>query len=245
MNLKFRSRAGFGLLNTLLLVGGAALLAWGGLYVGKYSGRFDPQEFSELPYGPPAKLVAVAADPNAAVITAGLAVYNRPTCAACHQADGLGNLSLSIPPLAGSDWVLADGPNRLIRVVLHGLKGPIKLNGQDFNTSGVGAMNPWGQSPDNPAGLTAKEIAEVLSYIRNAWGNKASIITEDQVKAVIDAEKGRDASEAWTAEELDKIPVSGGGAPSPVALTVDQLKEALKKLPASDLKSLLDAVQAN
>ncbi len=237
-------RSGFGLLNTLLLIGSTALMVWGGLYVGKYSGRFDPNEFNELPYGRPAKLVAVADDPNAAVIKAGMAVYNRPTCAACHQPDGLGNLSLSIPPLAGADWVLAEGPNRIIRVVLHGLKGPIKLNGQDFNTGGVGAMNPWAKTPDNPAGLTAKEIADVLSYVRNAWGNKASIVTEEQVKAVIEEEKARDASEAWTGEELAKIPVAGGGGPVPSALTPDQLRDALKKLPADQLKTLLDAVQA-
>lgn len=238
------SRSGFGLLNNVLLTGAAALLVWGGLYVGKYSGRFDANEFNELPYGRPVKVEAGAADPNAAVLKAGLAVYNKPTCVACHQADGMGNPSLFIPSLVASDWVLAEGPNRLIRVVLHGLKGPIKLNGQDFNTGGVGAMNPWALTPDNPAGLNAKEIADVLSYIRNAWGNKASIVTEEQVKAVIEAEKSRDASESWTYEEIMKIPVAGGGAPAPTALTPDQLKEALKQLPADQLKALLDAVQA-
>ena len=172
----------------------------------------------------------------------GAEVYG--TCAACHMANGAGMAGV-FPPLAGSDWVAAEGPNRLIRVVLHGLKGPIKLNGQDFNTGGVGAMNPWLKTADNPAGLTPAEIADVLTYVRNAWGNKGSAVTEDQVKAVIEAEKGRDASEAWTYDEIMKIPVSGGGAPAPTALTPDQLKEALKKLSAEEFKALLDGVKAN
>lgn len=238
------SRSGFGLLNSFLLTGSAALLVWGGLYVGKYSGRFDGNEFNELPYGRPAKVVAAAADPLAEQKKAGLIAYSK-SCNACHQADGMGNPALSIPHLAGSDWVLAEGPNRLIRVVLHGLKGPIKLNGQDFNMGGVGAMNPWLKTADNPAGLTPGEIADVLTYVRNAWGNKGSAVTEDQVKSVMEAEKARDGSESWTYDELMKIPVSGGGGPAPTALTPDQLKEALKKLSADDLKALLDGVKAN
>lgn len=240
------SRSGFGLLNSLLLTGSVGLLLWGGIYVGKYSGRFDGNEFSELPYGRPAKVVGggAAADPLDAQKKAGLIAYGK-SCVNCHQADGMGNPALSIPHLAGSDWVLAEGSNRLIRVVVHGLKGPIKLNGQDFNTSGVGAMNPWLKTADNPAGLTPAEIADVLTYVRNAWGNKASPVTEEQVKAVIEAEKNRDASESWTYEELMKIPESGGGsAPAPTALTPDQLKEALKKLSADELKALLDGLQA-
>lgn len=232
---------GFGLLNSLLLVGSAALFIWGGLYVGKYSGRFDGNEFNELPYARPAKVAAVSADPNAAILRAGLVAYNA-TCINCHLADGQGNPGLQIPPLAGSDWVLADGPNRLIRVVAHGLKGPIKLNGQPFNTAGVGAMNPWLKTADNPVGLTPKEIAAVLSYVRNSWGNKASIVSEEQVAAVLEAEKGRDASESWTQEELEKISVSGGAAVGG-ELKPEQLKEALKKLPADQLKALLQEVQ--
>lgn len=235
---------GFGLLNGLLLVGSAALLVWGGVYVGKYGGRFDGAEFNELPYGRPAKVVATAADPNDKVLKAGLVAYNA-TCINCHQADGMGNPSLHIPPLVGTDWVLADGPNRLIRVVAHGLKGPIKLNGQPFNAAGLGAMNPWLKTADNPVGLTPGEIAAVLSYVRNSWGNKASMVTEEQVQAVLEAEKGRDASESWTQEELDLIPVSGGAPATGGELTPDQLKEALKKLPAEQLKSLLQEVQPN
>jgi mono/diheme cytochrome c family protein len=232
---------GFGLLNTFLLTGSAALLVWGGLYVGNYSGRFDGNEFNELPYGRPVKVVGggESADPLAAAKKAGLIAYGK-TCVACHQADGNGNAALNIPPLAGSDWVLADGPNRIIRIVMHGMQGPVKVGTQVYQGN---AMNPWLKTADNPAGLSEQEIADVLTYIRNSWGNKASAVTVEQVKAVAAEVQGR--TDAWTAEELEKIPASGGGAaPTPTALTPEQLKEALKKLSADELKALLDGVQA-
>lgn len=235
-------RSGFGLLNSLLLTGSVGLLLWGGIYVGKYSGRFDGNEFNELPYGRPAKVVGggAAADPLDAQKKAGLIAYGK-SCVACHQADGNGNPSLNIPPLAGSDWVLADGPNRIIRIVAHGMQGPVKVSGQVYQGN---AMNPWLKTADNPAGLTEQEIADVLTYVRNSWGNKASGVTVEQVKAVLGETAGR--TDAWTAEELDKIPVAGGGsAPAPTALTPDQLKEALKKLSADELKAVLDALKAN
>jgi len=243
---KVHSR-GFGLLNSLLLVGSAALLVWGGVYVGKYGGRFDGGEFSELPHGRPAKVVAVAADPLAAQKKAGLAAYNV-SCLGCHQEDGNGNPALNIPPLAGADWVLADGPNRLIRIVAHGLKGPVTVNGTVWNGPSVptpNTMNPWLKTADNPSGLSEQAIADVLTYVRNSWGNKAGAVTLEQVKSVLDAEKGRDPTEQWTAAELEAVPVSGGAPATGGELTPDQLKEALKKLPAEQLKSLLQEVQPN
>lgn len=236
------SRSGFGLLNSVLLTGSVGLLLWGGLYVGKYSGRFDCNEFSELPYGRPAKVVGggAAADPLDAQKKAGLIAYGK-SCVACHQADGNGNPSLNIPPLAGSDWVLADGPNRMIRIVAHGMQGPVKVSGQVYQGN---AMNPWLKTADNPAGLTEQEIADVLTYVRNSWGNKAGGVTAEQVKAVLGDTAGR--TDAWTAEELDKIPASGDGtAPTPTALTPDQLKEALRKLSSDELKAILDTLKAN
>ena len=231
-----RGERGFGLLETTLLLGCAALLVWGGLYVGNYSGRFDGDEFSELPHGRPAKLMAVSADPNAAVLKAGLAAYNK-SCAACHQADGNGNPALNIPPLAGSDWVMAESPVRMIRIVLHGLGGPVKV--KDTIWTG-GAMNPWLQTPDNTAGLTPAEIAAVLSYVRNTWGNKGSLVTTEQVAAVLKETEKR--TDPWTAEELLKVPLTGGAAAS-AALTPEQLKEVLKALPADALEALLKEVK--
>ena len=115
-------------------------------------------------------------------------------CAACHQAAGTGNPANGCPPVAGADWVLAEGPNRLIRLILHGAGGPIEVNGQTWN----GVMPPWKDV------LSDDQIAAVLTYIRADWGNKAAAVTPEQVAAIRAAEAGRTA--AWTAAELLKLP---------------------------------------
>lgn len=230
-----RQPRGFGLLNTFLLTGGAALLVWGGLYVGKYGGRFDGDEYSEIPHGRPPKVVASTPDPNAKIFQLGARVYNN--CAACHQADGNGDASKNIPPLTGSDWLQGDSPSRIIRIVLHGLNGPVKVKDTVWNGN---QMNPWRKTPDNPSGLTTEEIAAVLSYVRNTWGNKAAMVTADQVAAITKETDKR--TDPWTAEELLKIPLTGG-APVAAALTPEQLKAALKALPADALDALLKEVK--
>lgn len=115
-------------------------------------------------------------------------------CSACHQPNGAGNPANGCPPLAGADWVLAEGPNRLVRLVLHGAAGPIKVNGQDWN----GVMPPWKDV------LSDDQIAAVLTYIRAEWGNTAAPVTPEQVRAVRDAESARSAP--WSAAELLKTP---------------------------------------
>lgn len=119
-------------------------------------------------------------------------------CAVCHQPTGLG-LPNMFPPLAGSDWVTAPGPERLIRIVLHGFQGPIKVNGTPFTTPAP-MMPPQGALPDH-------QIAAVLTYARNAFGNKAGAVTVEQVKAVRAAEKERAAM--WDESSLLQIPLSG------------------------------------
>lgn len=85
-------------------------------------------------------------------------------CAACHQPDGNGKEGVA-PPLVGSEWVLAPGGERLARIVLNGLSGPITVKGRQWNL----AMPPWRQNLDDDA------IAVVLNYIRSDLGtNKAS-----------------------------------------------------------------------
>ena len=97
------------------------------------------------------------------------------TCALCHNSDGLGKPAQA-PPLAGSDWVNAPGVNRLIAIPLLGFgPGPIVVSGQRYDfPAGMTAFN----------GLSDDGIAAVLSYIRQAWGNKASPVTVEQVHAV-------------------------------------------------------------
>ena len=100
----------------------------------------------------------------------GKTVYSA-NCAGCHNANGQG-LPSTFPPLAKNPFVTGD-PKKVIHAVLTGMSGPIKVNGKPYN----GSMPPW-KGP-----LSNKQIAEVVSYIRSAWGNKASAVTEKQVSS--------------------------------------------------------------
>lgn len=126
----------------------------------------------------------------------GQTVYMQ-VCFACHQPTGLG-LPGMFPPLAGSDWVAAKKPDRMIRMVLHGLTGLVTINGKPFAT-------PAPLMPPQGAALSDTQIADVLTYVRDAYGNKASAVTPEQVAAIREAEKTRTAM--WTEAELQKIPV--------------------------------------
>jgi mono/diheme cytochrome c family protein len=84
--------------------------------------------------------------------------------------------------------------------VLHGVTGPIKINGQPFNT-------PAPMMPGQAAALSDGQIADVLTYVRAEYGAGASEVTPDQVKAIREAEKARPAGVMWTEAELEKIPV--------------------------------------
>jgi hypothetical protein len=108
---------------------------------------------------------------------------------------GLPNM---FPPLVGSDWPKAKKPDRLIRMILHGVMGPIKVNGQPFNT-------PAPMMPGQAAMLSDQQIADVLTFVRAEFGGGASEVTPDQVKAIREAEKAR--ATMWTEAELEKIPV--------------------------------------
>lgn len=97
----------------------------------------------------------------------GAQLYGR-YCASCHQANGKGD-GTRFPPLAGSEWVTGD-KKRLIQVVIHGLSGPIEVNGVGYNEA----------MPSN-AYLNDRQLASILSYIRQSWGNKAGFITTNEI----------------------------------------------------------------
>jgi len=96
-------------------------------------------------------------------------------CATCHQVNGKGLTSSGFPPLSNSKWVTGN-EERLIKIVLKGLMGPMEVNGVKYE----------GQVPMTPFGglMNDQEIAAVLTYVRNSFGNKASVITPAQVKSV-------------------------------------------------------------
>jgi nitrite reductase (NO-forming) len=103
-------------------------------------------------------------------IEKGKRVYLQ-NCAMCHQADGKG-LPNVFPPLAPSDYLMAD-KTRSVGVVLRGLSGPVTVNGQRYD----GIMPPQ-------VTLNDEQIAHVLTFIRNSWGNKGEAVTIEEVKAV-------------------------------------------------------------
>ncbi|GAB3363419.1 hypothetical protein GCM10027431_02590 [Lysobacter rhizosphaerae] len=109
------------------------------------------------------------------------------TCASCHQSAGQGRFPV-FPPLAGSPWVKGE-PDRLAALTLHGLSGPVDVNGVDY----AGLMPGFTH-------LNDREIAEVLNYVRTSWGNNAASLTEADVAAV--RTRTGDRRIPWTAAEL-------------------------------------------
>jgi mono/diheme cytochrome c family protein len=110
-----------------------------------------------------------AADQSSS-IARGKIVYEQH-CLACHQADGSGVPNLN-PPLIKTQWTLGE-KKQLINVVLKGLDEEIEVDGEVYHN----VMPPL-------AYLSDKEIADVLTYVRNNFGNKASAIHEADVKAL-------------------------------------------------------------
>jgi len=124
--------------------------------------------------------------------SAGETIYTM-ACLSCHQPEGKG-LPGVYPPLAGSEWVSAKDKTALIKIVLHGLKGPIKVAGQSYGAAANSVpMPPMG-------GLNDQEIADVLSYLRSSFGHQAGPVTPAEVHSVRSATAAREGP--WTATEL-------------------------------------------
>jgi len=111
-------------------------------------------------------------------------------CASCHQANGLG-IAGQFPPLAGSEWVSAD-PGVITNIILKGLKGEILVKGEKYGTSAAVNMAA--------VPISDREIANVSTYVRQAWGNSSDEVSEDFVKQVrADYSNKQDQ---WTGDEL-------------------------------------------
>jgi mono/diheme cytochrome c family protein len=169
----------------------AISLFWGMVYLDRHAGGFNPKVYQH--FASSNQLVSlIPFDPERDLINKGYAVYNRPTCVACHQGNGQGTPPL-FPPLAGSEWVLQKDPARIIRIVLDGMTGPLQVKGQPYNN----LMPPWRPT------LNDEEIAEVLTFVRKTWGNDAPPVKPEQV-AGIRKETGNRTT-PWTAAELEQV----------------------------------------
>ncbi|HYF37140.1 MAG TPA: c-type cytochrome, partial [Prosthecobacter sp.] len=138
---------------------------------------------------PPAPVVKPLTAEQQARFEKGKLIYSG-LCAACHQPSGLGLEGLA-PPLVDSDWVT--GPaDRGMRIILHGLSGPINVGGRTWRL----------EMPPLPH-LTDDDIAAILTYTRREWEHGASPVAPEDVAKVRAAHAGR--TKAWTAEELNPV----------------------------------------
>ncbi len=133
----------------------------------------------------PAELDAAAAE----LFAHGEQVYTK-RCIACHLVDGAG--SASAPPLRNSEWVLGS-PEVLARIVLHGVRGPIVVDGEKYH---LAPMIPHRDLDD-------EDVAGVMTYVRRAWDHAAEPADEAFVGRVRAATAER--TTAWTAEELQAL----------------------------------------
>jgi mono/diheme cytochrome c family protein len=114
-------------------------------------------------------------------------------CASCHQANGLG-IEGQFPPLANSEWVAAD-PAVITSIILKGLKGEIVVNGKTYGTSAAVNMAA--------VPISDREIANVSTYVRQAWGNTSAEVTEDFVTQLRAEQSGQ--QDQWVGEKLKSL----------------------------------------
>tara|TARA_B100000989_G_scaffold9126_1_gene6239 strand:- start:2734 stop:3489 length:756 start_codon:yes stop_codon:yes gene_type:complete len=186
MREKEEPQEGFSPVPIFLMFIFAALCFWGGVYLVEHSGgyRWDA-------YSPDFNPSAGAPKPvEIALFDRGAKVY-RNQCAQCHQADGNGVLGV-YPPLVASNWVTGH-PQVVSRILINGLNGPILVKGSNYN----GNMPAFGSSG---LALSDKDIAGVITYIRQEWGNSASEVTEATIAEYSDLYAGR--SVPWQAADL-------------------------------------------
>lgn len=177
----------------------AFLLFWGFYFLNRHGGWFDPVVYE--PFGSRAQILPyIPHNPREDFLAQGQAVFEE-SCIKCHQADGLGKAD-QFPPLDGSDWLNADGVNRIGRIVLNGLSGSIQVKAVNGLVSLNAAMTPQG-------GIYSDDkLAAALTYVRQKWSNKSynhPDITPDQIAKIRAAIK--DHPGPFKPDELLAIPV--------------------------------------
>jgi mono/diheme cytochrome c family protein len=186
--------AGFKTTPLFLLGFVSAMIFITSIYVVHYRAGFSPTVYDQR--FDPAKAAAAAGKKELTpeqIITAGRKSFQQ-ACAACHQTSGLGVAGV-YPPLAGSELVLGKD-DAIIRILLHGLNGPIVVKGNSYN----GAMPAFGKVIGGGYNWNEEKISQVLTYIRQEWGNAAPPVAKEKVTEILAAEKAR--SKPWTDAEL-------------------------------------------
>ncbi|MEM1222494.1 MAG: cytochrome c [Verrucomicrobiota bacterium] len=185
MREKDEPHEGFSPIPIFLLFAFAALCFWGGVYFVENSGDFRWDAYDPN-FDAGAEVVVV----EIPLAERGAKIY-RNQCAQCHQPGGDGVPGV-YPPLAASRWV-TESERRLSRILINGLNGPIEVAGNVYN----GNMPAFG-----PGGLNLKprDVAAVLTYIRQEWGNTAPEISIEEMESFYVDYSSR--STPWTADEL-------------------------------------------
>ena len=196
----------------LITIYGLAVF-FGGAYLGRYAGNWSGDGLDYLG-GAPRVATRPGAGGGGTEQAAELTPFDKgkkifsANCATCHQANGLG-VAGQYPPLAGSE-IVNGGSRRPVMIVLKGLQGPLTVKGQHY---GSAVMQPWEKT------LTDQKIADVLTYVRQEWGNKGGPISAEGVAALRKELAGR--TESWTEPDILAVPaeadVPGGAPPAPAA----------------------------
>lgn len=108
-----------------------------------------------------------------ASIEQGSTLYSSK-CSSCHMVNGNGIQGV-YPPLTGADSLMKDIP-RLVASILEGVEGTTKVNGVEYN----GTMQSYS--------LTDKEVADLLNYMRNSWGNEGEVIVPVEIQHALEKE---------------------------------------------------------
>ena len=189
----------------LIAVYGLALFT-GGAYLGRFSGNFSGDSL-DIAYVPVKKAGPGGANEGPAKeltpAERGKKIF-AANCQTCHQANGEG-VPGQYPPLAGSEFTNG-GSRRMGMIVLKGLQGPVKVKGQQY---GSAVMQPWDKT------LTDQKIADVMTYERSEWGNKASPVTAEQIATL--RKELASHPESYGEQDILGAPdedIPGGGAPA-------------------------------
>jgi mono/diheme cytochrome c family protein len=194
----------------LIAVYGLAVF-FGGAYLGRYSGNFSGDSL-DIGFAPPKPKGpggggGAAQQAELSPADRGKKIFSA-NCATCHQMTGQG-VAGQYPPLAGSEFVNG-GTRRLGMIVLKGLQGPLKVKGAQYGTA---VMQPWDTT------LNDQKISDVLTFIRQEWGNTGGPVSPEGIAALRKELAPR--KQSWTEPDILAVPAdanlpgSEGGAAKP------------------------------